>query len=258
MRPLIAVTATRTLRSSLRISNNAANEVAAITKPKKRAQSKTSSKKSSPSPQSAQVVPMKTATDSNGITRCSWCTNDPIYQFYHDNEWGNSPITDDRLLFELLCLEGAQAGLSWITILKRRQNYKDAFDDFDPSIVAKYTADKINQLIQNDGIIRNKLKIQSAVTNANAFLKVQKEFGTFSEYLWGFAPEGGPTAHLNEGNKCRAVSPESEAMSKDLKKRGFMFVGPTICYAYMQSIGMVNDHHVDCFLYPNKEKSQSD
>lgn len=180
--------------------------------------------------------------------RCSWTGDDKTYIEYHDKEWG-VPVHDDRLHFEFIVLEGAQAGLSWITILKRRENYRKAFDNFDPRKVAKYDDKKIEELLSNKGIIRNKRKIESAVINARAFLEVQKEFGSFDDYIWQFV--GGRTIKNSWEKISDAPSKtsESEAMSKDLKKRGFKFVGPTICYAYMQAAGMVNDHVVDCFRY---------
>jgi DNA-3-methyladenine glycosylase I len=180
--------------------------------------------------------------------RCGWVGDDPIMIAYHDEEWG-SPAHDDRLLFEFLVLEGAQAGLSWSTILKKRNNYRAAFDNFYPEKVAGYKEDKIGLLTQDSGIIRNRLKIRSAVTNARAVLAVQKEFGSFDSYIWRFV--GGRTL---QNRRQRLVdipskTSEAEAMSKDLKKRGFTFVGPTICYAFMQAVGMVNDHTTDCFRY---------
>lgn len=183
--------------------------------------------------------------------RCDWTTSDQIYIDYHDQEWGR-PTHDDQELFELLCLEGAQAGLSWITILKRRDNYRKAFDNFDPKVVQGYNEEKVQEILQDEGIIRNKLKVRSVVTNAQAFLQVQEEFGSFDAYIWQFV-EGKPI--LNDWVKhaeVPATTDESQQMSKDLKKRGFKFVGPTICYAYMQSTGMVNDHTRDCFLYHGK------
>ncbi|WP_106495045.1 DNA-3-methyladenine glycosylase I [Lentibacillus sp. Marseille-P4043] len=185
--------------------------------------------------------------------RCEWATSDQIYIDYHDDEWGR-PTHDDRELFEMLCLEGAQAGLSWITILKRRENYRAAFDNFDPKLVSAYDESKINELLQNEGIIRNKRKIHSVITNAQAFLQVQEAFGTFDSYIWQFI--GGEPV-LNDWAthaEVPAATKESEQMSKDLKKRGFKFVGPTICYAFMQATGMVNDHTMDCFLYHGKNK----
>ncbi|HEX6593169.1 MAG TPA: DNA-3-methyladenine glycosylase I [Bacillota bacterium] len=180
--------------------------------------------------------------------RCQWVTDDPVYIHYHDYEWGR-PVHDDRKLFEMLSLEGAQAGLSWLTILKRRENYERAFDKFDPEVIRTYDVTKINELLSNDSIIRNRLKIQSVVTNAEAFLSIQEQFGSFNNYIWQFV---GGTPILNDWATDRDVpssTKESERMSKDLKKRGFSFVGPTICYAFMQAVGMVNDHTQDCFLY---------
>jgi DNA-3-methyladenine glycosylase I len=180
--------------------------------------------------------------------RCSWAGDDPMMVAYHDEEWGVA-VHDDRLLFEFLVLEGAQAGLSWSTILKKRDNYRAAFDNFDPEKVATYGEDKIGQLLQDPGIIRNRLKIRSAVTNARAVLAIRKEFGSFNDYIWQFV--GGRTIQNSwrELKEIPARTPEAEAMSKDLKKRGFTFVGPTICYAFMQAVGMVNDHTTNCFRY---------
>lgn len=180
--------------------------------------------------------------------RCGWATSDPVYIEYHDTEWG-VPVHDDRKLFEFLILEGAQAGLSWITILKRRENYRKAFDQFDVEKVARYSDAKVRKLLANAGIIRNRLKVQSAIQNAKAFLKVQDEFGSFDRYSWNFVG-GKPLQNSWKTLKhVPPVTPESEAMSKDLQKRGFRFVGPTICYAHMQAVGMVNDHIVECFRY---------
>ncbi len=181
-------------------------------------------------------------------TRCGWAGSDPLYVSYHDKEWG-VPVHDDRLLFEFLCLEGAQAGLSWSTILKRRENYRKAFDNFILKIVVKYNEEKINSLINDSSIIRNKLKINSVIKNAKNFLKIQEECGTFDKYIWDFV-NGKPI--INEWKTLKEVPVKteiSEKMSKDLKKRGFSFVGPTICYAYMQAVGLVNDHIVGCFRY---------
>ena len=180
--------------------------------------------------------------------RCGWCGDDPLYIKYHDEEWG-VPEHDDNRLFELLVLEGAQAGLSWLTVLRKRENYRLAFDNFDPRKVASYDEEKIANLLQNPGIIRNRLKIRSAVSNARAFIEVQKEFGSFDAYIWGFT--NGKTIKNNFSTLAEipATSTESDAMSKNLKKRGFKFCGSTICYAYMQSIGMVNDHLEECFRY---------
>ncbi|GET33787.1 DNA-3-methyladenine glycosylase I [Prolixibacter bellariivorans] len=182
------------------------------------------------------------------MQRCSWSTNEDIYIRYHDEEWG-VPVHDDRKLFEFLILEGAQAGLSWITILKRREAYRDAFDQFDPEKVARYDEAKIGELMQRSDLIRNKLKIRSAVTNAQAFLKVQEEFGSFDQYIWSFV-DGKPIQNKWEKlSEIPAQTPLSLKISKDLKKRGFKFVGPTIVYAHMQATGMVNDHLVDCFRH---------
>lgn len=180
--------------------------------------------------------------------RCAWVTSDPVYVEYHDHEWG-VPTQDDRNLFEMLSLEGAQAGLSWITILKRRSNYREAFDRFDPEIVSKYGEDKINELLENEGIIRNKLKVRSVITNAQAFLQVQREFGSFAAYIWQFVNGEQIVNDWETYDEVPAKTKESEQMSKDLKKRGFKFVGPTICYAFMQATGMVNDHTKGCYKY---------
>jgi DNA-3-methyladenine glycosylase I len=181
-------------------------------------------------------------------TRCAWAGNDSLYCEYHDKEWG-VPLHDDRMLFEFLILEGAQAGLSWITILRKRDNYRKAFDHFDPNVIVNYTQQKVDELLQNEGIIRNKLKITSAIKNAKAFLEVQKEFGSFDQYIWSFTDGKTIQNHWTSMAEVPASTPESEALSKDLKKRGFKFVGPTICYAFMQATGMVNDHTTDCFRH---------
>jgi len=180
--------------------------------------------------------------------RCGWCSTDPIYIEYHDKEWGR-PVHDDRLLFEFLILEGAQAGLSWITVLKKRENYRDAFDYFDAVKIARYDDKKIKHLLNNPGIIRNQLKITSAIANAQAFLAVKKEFGSFDKYIWQFVGGKPQKNHFSHYKKLPAKTPISDAMSRDLKKRGFNFVGSTICYAFMQATGMVNDHTADCFCY---------
>ena len=181
-------------------------------------------------------------------TRCHWVGADPLYVEYHDTEWG-VPLHDDRGLFEFLILEGAQAGLSWETILKKRDNYREAFDGFDAERVARYTPKKVERLMANPGIVRNRLKIDSAISNARAFLDVQKESGSFDAYIWGFVG-GKPRVNTVRGTgDVPASTLQSDAMSKDLKKRGFRFVGTTICYAFMQATGMVNDHAVDCFRY---------
>ena len=180
--------------------------------------------------------------------RCEWSNSDPLYQEYHDTEWG-IPSHDDRHLFEMLILEGAQAGLSWITVLRKRESYRKAFDKFDARKIARYDAVKVRKLLSNDGIIRNRLKINAAIENAKAYLAVQKEFGTFDAYLWQFGGGKPKTNAFKSLKEIPAKTPESEAMSKDLLKRGFRFVGPTICYAFMQAVGMVNDHVVTCFRY---------
>jgi len=180
--------------------------------------------------------------------RCGWCTADPIYIDYHDKEWGR-PLHDDHLLFEFLILEGAQAGLSWLTVLKKRENYRKAFDHFDPMKVARYDDRKVKELLANEGIIRNRLKIASAIGNAKAFLEVQKEFGSFDKYIWAFVARKPIKNHIPHYKQLPPKTSISDAMSKDLKERGFNFVGSTICYAFMQAIGMVNDHTTDCFRY---------
>jgi DNA-3-methyladenine glycosylase I len=180
--------------------------------------------------------------------RCGWAASDPLYRLYHDTEWG-VPTHDDRRLFEFLILEGAQAGLSWITILKKRDAYRLAFSNFDPEAIAAFDDAKVIDLMSNNGIVRNRLKIASTITNARAFLEVQKEFGSFESYIWSFT--GGKTVQ-NSWEKLADVpasSAEAERMSRELKKLGFRFVGPTICYAFMQAIGMVNDHTLDCFRW---------
>ncbi len=180
--------------------------------------------------------------------RCEWCTADPLYQHYHDHEWGR-PVHDDRILFELLILEGAQAGLNWLTVLKKREGYRAAFDNFDAEKIARYDQKKIDTLMANSNIIRNRMKIQSAINNARVFLAVTDEFGSFNDFIWQFVNYEPRLNHWTTLSEVPAVSQESETMSKELKRRGFNFVGPTICYAYMQSNGMVNDHTQHCFLY---------
>ena len=181
-------------------------------------------------------------------TRCTWATSDPLYIEYHDNEWG-VPVHDDRKLFEMLILEGAQAGLSWITILKKRDNYRKAFDNFQAAKIARYDDKKVKKLLMDAGIVRNRLKIGATINNAKYFLQAQKEFGSFDAYIWKFVG-GKPIQHSFESLKhIPPTSSESDAMSKDLKKRGFKFVGSTICYAFMQAVGMVNDHTTDCFRF---------
>lgn len=181
-------------------------------------------------------------------SRCGWVTSDPIYITYHDQEWGR-PEHNDQKLFELISLEGAQAGISWITILKRRENYLEAFDSFHPEVIAEYDEAKIESLVKNEGIIRNRRKILSVVQNAKAFLEVQRDFGSFYAYIWQFV-DGKPVInHWERDEDVPAKTAISEWMSKDMKKRGFSFVGPTICYAFMQAAGLVNDHVQGCFLY---------
>jgi len=188
-------------------------------------------------------------------TRCWWCGDDPLYVAYHDHEWG-VPVHDDRTLFEFLILEGAQAGLSWITILRKRDAYRRAFAGFDPKTVARFTPAKVESLMQDEGIVRNRLKIESAITNARAFLEVQKEFGSFDAYQWRFV-EGAPLqGGIRSRKDIKARTEVSDALSKDLKKRGFKFVGSTIMYAHMQAVGMVNDHLVDCFRHAALARSK--
>jgi DNA-3-methyladenine glycosylase I len=180
--------------------------------------------------------------------RCAWPGDDPLYCAYHDEEWG-VPLHDDRALFEFLILEGAQAGLSWITILRKRDNYRAAFDNFDAERIARYDASKIESLLQDAGIVRNRLKVQSAVTNAQKFLAVQEEFGSFDAFIWRFVDGVPKQNRWRSLSEIPAQTAESDAMSKELKRRGFKFVGSTICYAHMQATGMVNDHTVDCYRY---------
>jgi DNA-3-methyladenine glycosylase I len=182
------------------------------------------------------------------LTRCTWCGDDPLYVRYHDSEWG-VPLHDDIRLFEFLVLEGAQAGLSWITILRKRENYRQAFDGFDLQRVAGYAEKKIEGLLSTPGIIRNRLKIASAVRNARAFIRIQQEFGSFDAYLWRFVGGRARQNRWKALNDVPAETSESRALSKDLIRRGCSFVGPTICYAFMQAVGMVNDHVVDCFRH---------
>lgn len=191
---------------------------------------------------------MKKTTE---LSRCQWVGSDTLYQKYHDEEWG-VPVHDDRKLFEMLILEGAQAGLSWITILRKRENYKKAFDNFDAKKIAKYDSKKIKELLNNEGIVRNKLKINAAVINAKLFLDIQKEFGSFDQYIWQFVNYKTIINHWKNLKELPPKTKESDAMSKDLKKHGFKFVGSTICYAFMQAVGMVNDHSTNCFRYKKK------
>ncbi|KJD35234.1 DNA-3-methyladenine glycosylase [Tamlana sedimentorum] len=183
-----------------------------------------------------------------GKYRCGWCKGDALYEAYHDQEWG-VPVYDDETLFEFLVLETFQAGLSWITILRKRENFRIAFEDFNYKEIASYNQNKINELLQNQGIIRNKLKIKATVTNAQAFIKIQEEFGTFSKYIWTFVDGKPINNHINNYKDAPANTSLSDALSKDLKKRGFKFVGSTVVYAFMQAIGMVNDHEINCFRY---------
>lgn len=181
-------------------------------------------------------------------SRCSWCGTDPLYIKYHDEEWG-VPIKDDKTMFEFLLLETFQAGLSWITILRKRENFRKAFDGFDYEKIAKYDQNKIDSLLQDSGIIRNKLKVNSAVTNAKAFIEIQKEFGSFTEYIWRFVDGKTIKNNWESSKEVPATTQESDALSKDLKKRGFKFVGSTVVYAHMQATGMVNDHIESCFRH---------
>ncbi|HUT81911.1 MAG TPA: DNA-3-methyladenine glycosylase I [Candidatus Bathyarchaeia archaeon] len=185
--------------------------------------------------------------------RCFWAGTDKLYNDYHDLEWG-VPIHNDRILFEFLVLEGAQAGLSWRTILERRENYRQAFDNFDYNKIIKYNEEKIQKLLENPGIIRNKLKIRSVVTNAKAFLKIREEFESFDKYLWNYVNNVPIQTNCKTGAEIPAQTELSETISKDLKKRGFTFVGPTIIYAFMQAIGIVNDHTTDCFRHSKLSK----
>ena len=186
-------------------------------------------------------------TPQSAVRRCSW-PKSPLDIEYHDAEWG-VPVHDDRVLFEFLTLEGAQAGLSWSTILKKRESYRRAFDDFDAARVARFTAKRVDRLLADPGIVRHRGKIESTISNAKHFIDVQREFGSFDRYVWRFV---GGSPHINNRRTLRDIPPrtaESDALSKDLKKRGFRFVGSTICYAFMQAVGMVNDHTTDCYRY---------
>ncbi|WP_346883216.1 DNA-3-methyladenine glycosylase I [uncultured Algibacter sp.] len=180
--------------------------------------------------------------------RCGWCEGDELYEAYHDNEWG-VPIYDDDTLFEFLILETFQAGLSWITVLRKRENFRTAFDHFDYKKIANYKQHKIDTLLQDTGIIRNKLKVNATVSNAKAFIKIQQEFGSFSKYIWGFVDDKPIKNSIGSYKDAPANTPLSDTISKDLKKRGFKFVGSTVIYAHMQATGMVNDHEVNCFRY---------
>ena len=185
---------------------------------------------------------------SDEVCRCAWVGSEPLYQAYHDQEWG-VPVHDDRLLFEFLVLEGAQAGLSWLTILRKREGYRRVFAGFDPEAVAVFGPKEVERLLGDAGIIRNRLKIESALTNAQKFLRVQREFGSFDAYVWGFVTGGTIQNEWRSMAEIPVKTPEAERMSADLKKRGFRFVGPTICYAHMQATGMVNDHVIACFRH---------
>lgn len=180
------------------------------------------------------------------LKRCGWCVGDSLYETYHDTEWG-VPVYDDALLFEFLILETFQAGLSWITVLRKRENFREAFDNFDYQKISNYSEEKIEALLQNAGIIRNKLKVRATVTNAQAFIKIQEEFGSFSDYIWGFVGGNPIQNNVKDYKKAPATTEISDKLSKDLKKRGFKFVGSTVIYAHMQATGMVNDHEEDCF-----------
>jgi len=182
------------------------------------------------------------------MNRCEWCGSDALYVNYHDREWG-VPVHDDRKLFEMLTLEGAQAGLSWSTILKKRNNYRKAFDNFDFNKIAKYGGKKISKLMKNEGIVRNKLKINATVINAKAFLEVRKEFGTFDKYIWRFVNNNPKINKFKSLKELPSKTKESDLMDEDLKKRGFKFIGSTICYAFMQAVGMTNDHVVNCYRW---------
>ena len=183
------------------------------------------------------------------MKRCAWVKEDePLYIKYHDEEWGR-PVHDDRLLFEMLCLEGAQAGLSWWTILQKRENYRKAFDNFEAEKIIHYSDERIQELLDNPGIVRNRLKVRGVVKNAKAFLAIRDEFGSFDHFIWGFTNHKTVQNHPKSIQEMPTTSPISDLMSKELKKRGFTFVGSTICYSYMQAVGMVNDHTVDCCCY---------
>jgi DNA-3-methyladenine glycosylase I len=194
------------------------------------------------------ISDMNTTASSNSLPTCNWPSNDPLMIEYHDTEWG-IPVHDDRKLFEFMVLDAFQAGLSWRTVLHKRENFRKAFDDFEPEVIATYSEGKIQLLLQDAGIIRNRAKVRGTVENAKAFLKVKEEYGNFNDYIWQFT--GGKTIHnkLTSLSQMPVSSKESDAMSKDLKKRGFKFVGSTICYAFMQAAGMVNDHLVGCSRY---------
>ena len=184
------------------------------------------------------------------IKRCHWVTKEPLYIEYHDKEWG-VPVYDDRKLFEMICLEGAQAGLSWWTILQKRENYRKAFDHFEAEKIIHYSEEKWQLLKEDSSIVRNKLKIQSVLTNAQAFLRIQKQYGSFSHYIWSFVDHEPMMNQWETASEVPTTTKISDEMSKRLKKDGFKFVGSTICYSYMQAVGMVNDHTLDCFCHPS-------
>ena len=183
-----------------------------------------------------------------GKIRCGWCIGDPLYEAYHDQEWG-VPLKEDDQLFEFLILETFQAGLSWITVLRKRENFRKAFDDFKYKKIAEYTDKKVATLLEDSGIIRNKLKVKATISNAQAFIKVQEEFGSFSKYIWGFVNDTPVKNNWKNYKDAPANTALSDSLSKDLKKRGFKFVGSTVVYAHMQATGMINDHQTDCFRY---------
>ena len=185
--------------------------------------------------------------------RCGWCVGDALYEKYHDTEWG-VPVYDDEKLFEFLVLETFQAGLSWITILRKRENFRRAFDNFDYRVIAEYSEEKLETLLQDPGIIRNKLKVKATVSNAQAFMQIQEEFGSFRNYIWGFVSHSPVQNKVENYKKALATTPVSDKLSKDMKKRGFKFVGSTVMYAHMQATGMVNDHEVSCFRYEEVKK----
>jgi DNA-3-methyladenine glycosylase I len=190
------------------------------------------------------------------MNRCEWADRSDLEQHYHDNEWGE-PVHDDRSLFEFLVLEGAQAGLSWSTILRKREGYRKAFDNFDARKIARYSEDDVSRLLTDSGIVRNRLKVKAAITNAGAFLRVQEQFGSFDRYVWQFVHGRTIQNSWKEGTDIPSSTPESDAMSKDLRSRGFKFVGTTICYAFMQAVGMVNDHVAGCFRHRELKKRRA-
>lgn len=194
-------------------------------------------------------------TNKASKQRCAWSGENPAMIAYHDTEWG-VPVHDDRPLFEFLILEGAQAGLSWQTILNKRENYRKAFDNFDPRKIAKYTEEDVARLLADAGIVRNRLKISATIQNARMFLELQKEFGSFNTYIWQFVGGRPIDKKIKSAKEIPATSKESDALSKDLQKRGFKFVGSTICYAFMQATGMVNDHYVTCFRYAEVKRQR--